>query len=39
VAKIKLRALLARQNRQAPYRVPFGVRGIAWFRKQDFGEK
>jgi transposase len=37
VAKIKLRALLARQNRQAPYRVPFGVRGIAWFRKQDFG--
>jgi len=35
--KIKLRALLARQNRQAPYRVPFGVRGLAWFRKQDFG--
>ena len=37
VAKIKLRAMLARQNRQAPYRVPFGVRGIAWFRQQDFG--
>jgi transposase len=35
--KIKLRALLARQNRQAPYRVPFGVRGMAWFSKQDFG--
>ena len=35
--KIKLRALLARQNRQAPYRVPFGVRGMAWFGKQDFG--
>lgn len=35
--KIKLRALLARQNRQAPYRVPFGVRGTAWFGKQDFG--
>jgi transposase len=35
--KIKLRALLARQNRQAPYRVPFGVRGMAWFRTQDFG--
>jgi transposase len=35
--KIKLRALLARRNRQAPYRVPFGVRGIAWFGKQDFG--
>ncbi len=31
-AKIHLRALLARQNRQAPYRVPFGVRGLAWFR-------
>jgi transposase len=37
VAKIKLRALLARQNRQAPYRVPFGKRGLAWFGKQDFG--
>jgi transposase len=37
VAKIKLRALLARQNRQAPYRVPFGKRGLAWFSKQDFG--
>jgi len=36
-AKIKLRALLARKNRQAPYRMPFGVRGLAWFRKQDFG--
>jgi transposase len=36
-AKIKLRALLARQNRQAPFRVPFGVRGLAWFRQQDFG--
>jgi transposase len=35
--KIKLRALLARQNRQAPYRVPFGKRGVAWFGKQDFG--
>jgi transposase len=35
--KIKLRALLARQNRQAPYRVPFGKRGLAWFGKQDFG--
>lgn len=35
--KIKLRGLLSRRNRQAPYRVPFGVRGIAWFRKEDFG--
>lgn len=35
--KIKLRALLARQNRQAPYRIPFGPRGLAWFTKQDFG--
>jgi transposase len=36
-AKIKLRAVLARQNRQAPYRTPFGKRGLAWFGKQDFG--
>jgi transposase len=36
-AKIQLRALLARQNRAAPFRVPFGVRGLAWFRSQDFG--
>jgi transposase len=35
--KIRLRALLARQNRQAPFRMPFGVRGLAWFRQQDFG--
>jgi transposase len=35
--KIQLRALLARQNRQAPFRVPFGVRGLAWFRREDFG--
>ncbi len=34
--KIKLRALLARQNREAPYKVPFGRRGLAWFRQQDF---
>jgi transposase len=32
-----LRALLARQNREAPFRVPFGVRGLAWFGSQDFG--
>jgi transposase len=36
-AKINLRALLARQNRAAPYKIPFGPRGLAWFRKQDFG--
>jgi transposase len=36
-AKIQLRALLARKNREAPFRVPFGVRGLAWFRRQDFG--
>jgi transposase len=22
---------------EAPYRVPFGRRGLAWFRRQDFG--
>jgi transposase len=35
--KILLRGLLARLNRPAPFRVPFGPRGVAWFRKQDFG--
>jgi len=35
--KIKLRALLARQNRESPFRVPFGPRGLAWFGQQDFG--
>jgi transposase len=35
--KIQLRALLARQNRQPPYRMPFGPRGLGWFRRQDFG--
>ena len=35
-AKIRLRALLARQNRQAPFRMPFGVRGLAWFRQPRF---
>lgn len=37
-AKIGLRALLARHNIVAPDRVPFGPRGIAWFRRQTFGE-
>jgi transposase len=36
-AKIGLRALLARQNRESPWRTAFGVRGLAWFRGQDFG--
>ncbi|OHB68132.1 MAG: hypothetical protein A2V70_03480 [Planctomycetes bacterium RBG_13_63_9] len=36
-AKNNLRALLARQNRAAPYKIPFGPRGLAWFRKEDFG--
>ena len=36
-AKINLRALLARENLLAPYKIPFGPRGLAWFRKQDFG--
>jgi transposase len=36
-AKIHLRAILARRNREAPFRVPFGVRGLAWFGSQDFG--
>jgi transposase len=36
-AKIKLRDLLARQNLLSPYKTPFGPRGLAWFRAQDFG--
>jgi transposase len=35
-AKISLRALLARHNVQAPYKYPFGPRGLYWFSKQDF---
>lgn len=35
--KIQLRALLARLNRQSPYRSHFGPRGLEWFRGQDFG--
>ena len=35
--KIQLRALLARQNRESPYRTPFGAGGLGWFRGQDFG--
>jgi transposase len=37
-AKIGLRALLARHNVTSPLRVPFGPRGIAWFRRQTFGD-
>jgi len=36
-AKIQLRMLLARENCEAPYKIPFGPRGLAWFGKQDFG--
>ncbi len=35
--KIGLRAILARRNYEAPFRVPFGPRGLHWFRRQDFG--
>ena len=35
--KIQLRDLLARQNRESPYRTPFGPRGLGWFRSQEFG--
>jgi len=37
LAKIKLRAVLARANRQSPFKTPFGPRGLAWFGNQDFG--
>ena len=36
-AKIKLRDMLARRNLQSPFKTPFGTRGLAWFRGQDFG--
>jgi transposase len=36
-AKIKLRDLLARKNVKSPYKTPFGPRGRAWFRAQNFG--
>jgi transposase len=35
--KIGLRALLARHNMEAPYRIPFGPRGLSWFCRQAFG--
>lgn len=35
--KIKLRAILSRKNLEAPFQAPFGPRGLAWFRRQDFG--
>lgn len=34
--KIGLRSLLARHNRDAPYRIPFGPRGIKRFQDQSF---
>ncbi|MFZ1009100.1 MAG: IS110 family transposase [Candidatus Sulfotelmatobacter sp.] len=36
-AKQALRWLLARHNLQAPYKCPFGPRGLYWFRRMDFG--
>jgi hypothetical protein len=33
----RFRALPARHNRVAAYRVPFGPRGRGWFVEQDFG--
>ncbi len=35
--KIGLRLILARHNRLAPYKTPFGSRGRYWFSRQDFG--
>jgi len=35
-AKNGLRAILGRNNVEAPYRVPFGPRGLSWFAQQDF---
>jgi transposase len=35
--KIGLRVLLAHHNVVAPYRYPFGPRGLYWFSRQDLG--
>lgn len=35
--KTQLKQLIARQNVQAPYKYPFGPRGIYWFSRQDLG--
>jgi len=35
-AKNGLRAILGRNNLVAPYRIPFGPRGLSWFAQQDF---
>jgi transposase len=35
-AKNGLRGVLARNNMVAPYRAPFGPRGLRWFALQDF---
>lgn len=35
--KLQLHALLARHNLHPPYRKLFGPRGLAWWRRQDFG--
>jgi transposase len=35
--KTSLRWLLARHNLNAPYKCPFGPRGLYWFRRMDFG--
>ena len=34
-AKTKLRHLLAVRNMRAPYKYPFGSRGLYWFSRQD----
>lgn len=36
-AKLHLRQLLARENVNAPYKSPFGPRGLYWFSRQEFG--
>jgi transposase len=35
--KTGLRALLARHNLTAPYKVPYGKRGLYWLSRQSFG--
>jgi transposase len=35
--KGSMRSLLNRHNMEAPYKAPYGPRGVRWFKAQDFG--
>lgn len=37
-AKTQLKQIMARHNVRAPYKFPFGPKGLYWLSRQDFGE-